>query len=235
MPATGSILSPNHVSTGPTERTPLLRRSTRRTTRNLSPDSPADTPGLPHIGPFVAEMRPEDVHKYSIDNLYPPTIQSHSSRVAFSLCALLYFRKYLRDTSSQGRDIWVRWRQEQQHTAALQVVDERIEQVWTQFIADDGSPAELSDVLWTTYPIFPDSRKTVRGEYISCSFSSLHPYLCTVLDFLATGEAPHGFLSHPLVYLSLSDTWKYGRHDGYDDDGPLISLLRFVDNTGTPQ
>lgn len=48
--------------------------------------------------------------------------------------------------------------------AAVKEVETLIETVWEKFIGDEGSPEDLSDVLWTAYPIYPDSRRTVRGE-----------------------------------------------------------------------
>ena len=112
----------------------------------------------------MAEMRPEDLHKYTVDNLYPPTLHPRPQQTAFALCALLYYRSYLEDTSTRGRDIWVRWRQEERNTTALKQVDALIEQTWTEFLVEEGSPEDVLDVLWTAFPLYPDSWAKIRGE-----------------------------------------------------------------------
>lgn len=159
-------LRPN--SALPNERTPLLPGSSR-VPRDVPP-TPTSTEGLPHIGSFVAEMKPEDLHKYSLDNLYPPALHSRPEQTAFSVSALLYYRSYLRGSSTRGRDIWVQWKQEEQNEAASKEVETLLERVWARFLAEEGSSEELQDVLWTAYPLYPDSRKTVRGEcHRTCS------------------------------------------------------------------
>lgn len=56
-----------------------------------------------------------------------------------------------------------------------------------------------------------------------------------VVDFLASGDTPQEFLSHSLVHLSLTDTWRYGRPDRGSDESALSRISQFVDNTATPQ
>lgn len=154
------MVDPRHVRTSPTERTPLLHGSNRRL-RNASPPPPDDPP---HIGSFVAEMRPEDLHKYSIDNLYPPTLHPRSAQMSFALCVLLYYRAYLAEEPPRERDVWVRWRQEQQNTTALKEVDALLEQVWVVLLREEGSSTDLQEVLWTAHLLYLDSHRTTRGE-----------------------------------------------------------------------
>lgn len=155
-------MAPQHVSAGPTERTPLLAGSSRSASSRAVRDAPVD-PGLPHVGTFVAEMRPEDVHKYTVDDLCPPILHGRSAQTAFGLCALLYYRKYLREAPPARRDIWAQWRQQEQNTVALKGVETLIGQVWEYYFEEEGFPEDVQDVLWTAYPLYPDSPKTVRG------------------------------------------------------------------------
>ncbi|KAI1797816.1 hypothetical protein LXA43DRAFT_982166 [Ganoderma leucocontextum] len=208
-----------HMDNTPTERTPLLASS--HSNPSVPPqhaDAASLTDGLPHVGPFVAEMRPEDLPKYSIDNLYPPTLRSRPTQIAFSLCALLYFRKYLRETSLRGRDVWAQWRQEHLNTAGVQGADSLLVQVWEHFLAEEGSSEDVRDVLWSAYPLYPDSKQLIR-----------------VVDFLASGDVPTQLLNHPLIHGSAVDAWKYGLLEGADNEGILSRLLHFLDSTGTPR
>ncbi|KAI0757063.1 hypothetical protein C8Q80DRAFT_75694 [Daedaleopsis nitida] len=207
------MIDPRHDQTSPTERTPLLPGSSRPPRYA----SPHPTNNLPHIGSFVAEMRPEDLHKYSIDNLYLPTLHPRSAQISFALCILLYYRAYLGEEPPRERDVWVRWRQEQQNTVALKEVDALLEQVWTSFLREEGSPTDVQEVIWTAYPLYPDSRRTIR-----------------VLDFLSNGDTPEWMRAHSLVQLTLTDAWTYGLDRGRDDDNYWLRLLHFMDYTGTP-
>ena len=151
------------TTTTPTERTPLLADSSHTTTpQDASTSSLPD--GRPHIGSFVAEVRPEDLRKYTLDSLYPPTLRSRSAQTAFSLCALLYFRTYLCEGSPRGRDIWAQWRQEHRNVTAVHDADALIAQVWEYFLEEEGSSEDVREVLWSEFPLYPDSRRTVRGE-----------------------------------------------------------------------
>ncbi|RPD82610.1 RNI-like protein [Lentinus tigrinus ALCF2SS1-7] len=204
----------------PTERTPLLAGSSRTTTArhgsSTSRGSPID-PGLPHVGSFVAEMRPEELRKYTVDSLCPPTLQSRSAQTAFALCALLYYGTYLREATTSRRDIWAQWRQQELSTAALKAVEALLDQVWDRFLEEEGLPEDVQEVLWAAYPLYPDSPKTVR-----------------VLDFLVSRDAPQRLLSHRLVQLCLEDTWIYGRHGSPGNDDLWTRSLHFWDSTGVP-
>ena len=153
--------------TPPSERTPLLLGSSNRRSQHVhwrEATSVSDSEDLPHIGPFVARMRTEDLHKYTLDELCPDTLHSRAQRTAFAICALLYFRAYLKGSTPRGRDIWVQWSQEQEGAVAARDVDALVQRVWAHFVSEEGSPAEVEGVLWTEYPLYPDSRHYVRGK-----------------------------------------------------------------------
>ena len=220
----------------PTERTPLLANP--HSDRSLPSQDPAPVVlahALPNIGPFVAEVRLDDLPKYSIDNLYPPTLRSRPTQIAFSLCALLYLRSYLREASLRGRDVWAQWRQGRRNNAGVQSVDSLLIQVWERFLSEDGCSEDVRDVLWSAYPLYPDSTQSIRGKQF-CAPSGLHlltPSL--VVDFLASGEGPTQLLNHPLIHASAVDTWKHGLFEGCDNEGVLSRLLYFLDSTGSPR
>lgn len=124
------------------------------------------TDGLPHLGPFVAEMRPEDLPKYTMDSLYPPTLRTRQTRIAFSLCALLYLRSYLHEASLRGRDVWALWRRECRNAASVHAADSLLGQVWERFLTEEGSSEDVRDVLWSAYPLYPDSTQSMRGKQL---------------------------------------------------------------------
>ncbi|TBU48415.1 hypothetical protein BD309DRAFT_987343 [Dichomitus squalens] len=163
-------------------------------------------------------MRPEDLRKYTLDNLYPPTLRSPSAQTAFSLCALLYFRTYLAEASPRGRDVWAQWRQDHRNATALHDADALVVQVWEHFLEEEGSSEDVKEVLWSEYPLYPHLRRSVR-----------------VFDFLANGDAPAKLLSHPLVHTTAVDAWKYGLFDEAGNEGISSRLLHFLDSNGTPR
>ena len=168
----------NAVVTTLSERTPLLPGSSRRGQGSVHPGPPLGTAEeleLPHIGPFVAAMRLEDIHRYTVDDLSPAILQARSYRAAFAICSLLYLRTYLKESFPRGRDIWVQWSQEKRGTNAARGVETLVKQVWAHFVSEEGSPEEVEQVLWTAFPLYPDSSLSVRGGFtFLCRTSVLH-------------------------------------------------------------
>ena len=165
----------------PSVRTPLLIRAGRRNLSVSQRLSIASEPEeLPHIGPFVANMRTEDINKYNIDSLSPIGLQSRAQKTAFAMCSLLYLRTYLQQGSPHGRDIWVRWNHETRGGIAARSVDTLVKQVWEYFVSEEGSPAEVEDVLWTEFPLYPDSQMSTRREFVCYALWDITPttYSC---------------------------------------------------------
>ncbi|KAI8995565.1 hypothetical protein BD414DRAFT_435578 [Trametes punicea] len=199
----------------PTERTPLLP-SRRSTQRAQVVDS--DTDGLPYIGTSAASLSLEDISTYRVDNLSPRSLSSRGARTAFALCVLLYYRKSIAEGStSPRRDVWTRWHEKEQSVAAIRDLDALTARVWADFLVEEGAQEEIAEVLWSAYPVDTYSTLSVR-----------------VIDFLAVRNAPKELLCHPLIYLSLMDTWNYGPADARGDESIAATLLRFLDRCGTP-
>ncbi|KAJ8495841.1 hypothetical protein ONZ51_g1487 [Trametes cubensis] len=198
----------------PTERTPLL--PSHGSSQNVNRTEGND---LPHIGVFAANMTLEDLPTYSTENLYPQTLSSRPAQTAFALCVLLFYRKSIAgDKSARGRDVWTQWREKAQHLVGINDLDALALRVWTEFLEDDGTAEDVEEVLWSAYPVEPFSAVTVR-----------------VVDFLADGDAPQHLSRHTLIYLSLLDTWRYGRCRINGDASTTAALLRFLDRCGTPR
>ncbi|KAH9887319.1 hypothetical protein C8Q73DRAFT_260655 [Cubamyces lactineus] len=120
------------------------------------------------------------------------------------------------DKSTQSsRNVMTQWRNTTQLPVTIHDLDTLVLRVWAKSVEDSSTTEDVENVLWSAFPVNPSSTVTVR-----------------VIDFLADGDAPVDLSRHPLVYLSLTDTWNYGRH-------PLspttATLTRFLDRCGTPR
>ncbi|KAI0778118.1 RNI-like protein [Trametes elegans] len=198
----------------PTERTPLLphRRRTSASVDHAEVDAP-------RICTFAAGITLEHLPTYNVDYLYPRIPTSRPARVSFALCVLLYYRKSIASgVASRGRDVWTQWQDTVQYDAGVRNLDSLIARVWGQFLDDDSTEEEVAEVLWSAHLVDEYSLNTLR-----------------VVDFLACGDVPQDLLSHPLILLSLNDTWKYGRYPNYVEDGIATTLVRFIDSCCTPR
>ncbi|KAJ3016817.1 hypothetical protein NUW54_g728 [Trametes sanguinea] len=203
-----------------TERTPLLgRQSPPRSAQPTADQSSDGTDARSYVGTFAAELKLDELSSFSVEELYPPNVTTQAARTAFALCALFYYRKSIAGRQTpRGRDVWTQWRETEQHTTAIRNLDSRALQVWAKFLEDENTAHDVAEVLWTAHPVDPDSKSTVR-----------------VVDFLAAGGVPDDLQRHALIYLSLMDTWKYGRQQSRGEGGAVATLLRFIDRCGTPR
>ncbi|KAJ2989283.1 hypothetical protein NUW54_g8833 [Trametes sanguinea] len=203
-----------------TERTPLLgHQSPPRSAQPTTDQSSDGTDATPYVGIFAAELKLDELSSFSVEELYPPNVTIQAARTAFALCVLFYYRKSIAGRQTpRGRDVWTQWRETEQHTTAIRNLDSRALQVWAKFLEDENTAYDVAEVLWTAHPVDPDSKSTVR-----------------VVDFLAAGGVPDDLQRHALIYLSLMDTWKYGRQQSRGEGGAVVTLLRFIDRCGTPR
>ncbi|KAL7285262.1 hypothetical protein ACG7TL_000356 [Trametes sanguinea] len=204
-----------------TERTPLLGRQSSPRSPQLAASQPigdAEAPML-YVGTLAAELKLDELSTFAVENLYAPDLTTQAARMSLALCVLFYYRKSITGKQAlRGRDVWLQWRETEQHTAAIHNLDSRALRVWTEFLQDENTANDVSEVLWTAHPVDPGSKSTVR-----------------VIDFLASGGVPDELQRHALIHLSLMDTWKYGRPPTRSEGGAIATLLRFVDRCGTPR
>lgn len=151
------------LSNTPSERTPLL--PSRRPTQEANHDaSETNSPSVPHIGTFAADIQIEDLATYNVDALYPSALPSRPARTAFALCVLLHYRKsILGGTISRGRDVWAQWNEESRHSVAVRDLDALAMRVWSEYLEDAGPADEIAEVLWSAFPIDVYTTRTVRG------------------------------------------------------------------------
>ncbi|KAI0336597.1 hypothetical protein GY45DRAFT_1290324 [Cubamyces sp. BRFM 1775] len=205
---------------GPTERTPLLPSHSE----DLATEHAAENTSHPFIGVYASNVAAEDLSSYSIANLYPQALSSKAAaRNAFALCVLLYHRKSVLGTRDKPTlrqsDVLTQWRKATQLAVSIRDLDTLVLRVWAELIEDDGTPEDVEEALWSAFPVDSSSSVNVR-----------------VIDFLADGDAPIELSRHPLVCLSLTDTWKYGKHPvDPSATNTTAALARFLDRCGTPR
>ncbi|KAJ8468484.1 hypothetical protein ONZ51_g9614 [Trametes cubensis] len=179
---------------------------------------------VPYIGTFASNIAVEDLPSYSVANLYPQALSSKpAAQKAFALCALRHHRKSIVGAGDKpvqsSRDVLTEWRKTAQLPVSIHDLDTLVLRVWAESAEDGNTAEDVEDVLWSAFPINPSSTVTVR-----------------VIDFLANGDALRDLSRHPLVYLSLTDTWKYGRHRSNGSVASVVATLaRFLDRCGTPR
>ncbi|CDO72309.1 hypothetical protein BN946_scf184977.g6 [Trametes cinnabarina] len=206
-----------------TEWTPLLEPSPTTPIavipRQATQSTNEDPNSLPYVAAIAAQVQREDVSTFRVEDIYLPSLPTRAARSSLSLCALLHYRKSITGkSSSHGRDVWAQWREKDQRSSGARIVDALVLQVWANFLEDEGTTEELTEILWSTHLITPDSKLTVR-----------------VIDFLAAGEVPQDLQCHDLLNLSLIDAWQYGRHQIRGEEGAIATLRHFIDRQcGSP-
>jgi hypothetical protein len=209
----GSMMADNNDDDGrpATETTPLiLRRSTVHT--HLPSHS------LPPLTPVVNRIRLHGIHtvEEELSLLFPSHSASFSQQIAFKMIVLsqLYI---LAKTPSMGvrTDVWEQWSGERAASLDTEDLQRHIIHVWEEFLEVSRTTQEIEECLWSPFALDEDKFHAVRGMLlISCTRRASHfpPFSPTlVVDILKDPDAPHALVSHRLITLSLSHTWKCGR------------------------
>ncbi|KAJ3564256.1 hypothetical protein NP233_g8413 [Leucocoprinus birnbaumii] len=131
-------------------------------------------------------------------------------RLAFALVVLLELRKQKIAWGGGYPDAYEQWTEEEARARSVEILEEKLSELWENFLAQYHGPRDLHDVLWTPFFYEPRKLRTIR-----------------VVDFLADRDAPSKFVAHPIVSMTMSRAWKYGRPENNQPQ----SLLRRATNT----
>ena len=136
---------------GQTESTPLLGAVR------------ADPEPLPEIRPTLDRVQAIDPRHLELSELCPHTLPTRSAQIAFALIVLLQWRLNRIRPITRRRDAWEIWDKERHDASIVEVLEERLASLWSEFLAEYRTPQEIEDVLWLEFLDKEESRRTVRG------------------------------------------------------------------------
>ncbi|KAA1468652.1 hypothetical protein DENSPDRAFT_771304 [Dentipellis sp. KUC8613] len=176
----------------PTETTSLLDH--RHHAISPVPEARAPLGRRPPITPSVNRIRAQGVQAISSDGSLLPALHTTVEEVAFKLIVFLQTYIVSKNAKYARRDVWERWSKEQDALHDAKELEDHIVQTWSDFIESDRRAEELEECLWCEFPVDQGQRHTVR-----------------VVDLLKHPDVPESLAAHRLVFLSLDNTWCYGK------------------------
>ncbi|KAK7694575.1 hypothetical protein QCA50_001761 [Cerrena zonata] len=179
-------------NTLPDERTPLIL-----TNHNSSHHIQNAGVPEPWVDTFVTQLRAQDLsNAQSLRAEYscPESITVATSRTAFTLIVLMLLHEVLSTPKRKDAfgNLGERWTQEERDHERLEIVNKEIMDCWNVFLQTEPSTPEVEHVLWISFPLNQTSQR-IR-----------------LVDLLASKNVPEELLTHPVVLLSLTRTWKLG-------------------------
>jgi len=151
---------------------------------------------LPPLDLTVERVRILEITQLDPSDLCPQELATctAATRTAYALLVLLLLRTSGVEKSGSTQNVWEEWSIEQRTSRDGQQIGLLIISIWTQFLEDGRrSSRDIEDILWLEFLAEGGGHRFLR-----------------VVDLL-NDNASDALLSHRLVYLSLSRTWKCGR------------------------
>ncbi|TFY56405.1 hypothetical protein EVG20_g8934 [Dentipellis fragilis] len=187
-----SSLANHSPGEAPTETTSLLDH--RHHALSPVPEARAPLNRRPPITPSVNRIRAQGVQAISTDGSLLPALHTTVEEVAFKLIVFLQTYIMSKNAKYARRDVWERWSKEQDALHDIQELEDYIVQTWSDFIESDRRAEEVEECLWCEFPVDQGQRHIVR-----------------VVDLLKHPDVPESLAAHRLVFLSLDNTWCYGK------------------------
>lgn len=145
-----------HSNDRPTETTALLNNS--RTSHSL----PCIAPILSSLDSLTAnEINSSQWRRYDL---------TQPAETALALVILLSARAARLRKPKYSRDVWDNWFQEKRCLDDAQVLEVRIDAVWTQFLEEYRSTRDIEDVLWLAFPLTARGHERLRGTFLLLLF-----------------------------------------------------------------
>lgn len=112
----------------------------------------------------LAHLRWEDLTPQPL----PPSLEMDPCRrVAFALIVLLQLRKQKINWNGKYSDIYEQWTEEDIRTRDVEILEEKVNELWENFLAQYHGPLEIYDVLWSTFPLVENELASTRGRLLS--------------------------------------------------------------------
>ncbi|KAF9443715.1 hypothetical protein P691DRAFT_678948 [Macrolepiota fuliginosa MF-IS2] len=151
------------------------------------------------ITPVVRSLDTADLAHLRWEDLTPSPLPAsleldHCKRLAFALIVLFQLRRQKITSNGKNLDVYEQWTDEEARTRDVETLEEKVNELWENFLAQYHGPQELYDVLWSQFPLLLGRSPTIR-----------------VIDFLTSHDAPQKFVVHPIVSMTVAQTWGFGR------------------------
>ncbi|KXN89853.1 hypothetical protein AN958_04857 [Leucoagaricus sp. SymC.cos] len=163
--------------------------------------------------PVVQALETADLSHIRWEDLTPRPIPAsleldQCKRLAFALIVLLQLRRQRIAWDGRYPDAYEQWTEEEARTRDVETLEEKLSELWENFLAQYHGSRELYDVLWTQFPLKQGQLSPIR-----------------VVDFLVDRDAPQKFVAHPIVSMTMSRTWHFGQPTVNQPQSLLPSLL----------
>lgn len=198
--------------------------------------NPSDYLNTFPIFPLVEALEATNFIHLRWQDLIPRTVSvsfdtEPCKSLAFALIVLLELRK--RQIAWKGQyptNSYGQWTEEEARARDVEILEDKMSEFWETFLTQYRSSSDLHDVLWTPFLLKKDKSRTIRGVkffFPSATLSIIHSTYLIVADFLVDRDGPSKFIAHPIVSMTMSRMWKYGRPEG----SHLPTMFRNILNT----
>jgi hypothetical protein len=129
------------------------------------------------VTPVVQALDIADLTHLRWEDLIPRPIPAsleldQCKRLAFALIVLLQLRKQKIAWRGRYPDAYEQWTEEEARTRDVETLEEKLSELWENFLAQYHGPRELYDVLWTQFPLDQGRPSSIRGMGSSCILAS---------------------------------------------------------------
>ncbi|KAF5356073.1 hypothetical protein D9756_003927 [Leucocoprinus leucothites] len=189
------------------------------TSRLLPSHNSEDDLDIAPVTPVVQSLEIADLTHLRWEDLTPRPLPAslevdQCKRLAFALIVLLQLRKQKIAWGGGYPDAYEQWTEEEARARDVETLEEKMSELWENFLAQYHGPRELHDVLWTQFLLEQGRPRKIR-----------------VVDCLLGRDAPSKFVAHPIVSMTISRTWKYGRPAS---NRPQSLLHNIISTEATP-
>jgi len=148
----------------------ILSMSSRFTLSETSPLLPADDP-LEHVDalpifPLVQALEATNFVHLQWQDLIPRNSfgMEPCKGLASALIVLLQLRKCQIAWKGQYPDnVYGQWTEEEARARNVEILEEKMSELWESFLTQHRGPLDLHDVLWTPFLLKQGRSRTIRG------------------------------------------------------------------------
>lgn len=140
----------------------------------------SEDPDAAPILPVVQSLDVTDLSHIRWEDLSPRPIPAsleldQCKRLAFALIVLLQLRKQKIAWNRNSSDIYEQWTEEEARFRDVEIVEEKVSELWENFLAQYHGPQEIYDVLWTPFPLKQGKLATIKGAVTLSSHAKSAP------------------------------------------------------------
>lgn len=125
------------------------------------------------VAPVVHSIDTTDLAHIRWEDLTPQPIPAsleldQCKRLAFALIVLLQLRRQKITWNGKIPDVYEQWTEDKVRLKDVEALEEKVSELWENFLAQYHGPRELYDVLWSPFPLVLGKTATIRGTFCPC-------------------------------------------------------------------